>query len=96
MSILPKYHVVYSLEFKHQPEEYDFRTDDPVACEEFLAKLLEKKVRIVAVRHDGVDLPEKQFTQMIRTAAGMVASRHICAALKEDYEAVHHRFGFAT
>ncbi len=96
MSILSKYHIVYSLEFRHQREEYDFRTDNPVACEEFLSELLEKGIRIVAVRHDGVDLPEKQFTQMIRNAAGMVATRHICASLDEDYEAVHHRFGFAA
>ena len=96
MSILPKYHVVYALEFKHHQEEYDFRTDNPVACEEFLAELIEKKVRIVAICHDGVDLPEKQYTQMIRNAAGMVAARHICVSLGEDYEAVHHRFGFAA
>lgn len=96
MSILPKYHVVYALEFKHHREEYDFRTDDPVACEEFLSELIERKVRIVGIRHDGVDIAEKQFTQMIRNAAGMVATRHICASLNEDYEAVHHRFGFAA
>lgn len=96
MSILPKYHVVYSLEFKHHQENYDFYTDDPVACEEFLSELLERKVRIVGIKHDGADMAEKQFEQMIRNAGSMLATRHICASLNEDYEAVHHRFGFAA
>ena len=96
MSILPKYHVEYSLEFKHHQEKYDYRTDDSVACETFLADLIERKIRIVAIMHDGVAVSETQFVQLIKAAAGIVAARHICASLDEDYEAVHHRFGFAA
>lgn len=96
MSLLPKYHVEYSVEFKHHQQKGDYRTDDPVACESFLADLIERKIGIHGILHDGVALPDKQFTQMIRAAAGMVAARHVCASLNEDYEAVHHRFGFAA
>jgi hypothetical protein len=65
-------------------------------CEEFLEELLERGLAIRAIKHEGLDLPKADFDRMIRTAAGMLASRHICASLGIKPEEEHFRFGFAA
>ena len=70
--------------------------DEPVACEEFLAELLERRCRIIHIRHDGVEMPKHDFDQMIKTAAGMVAAKSICSSLGISPEEEHYRFGFSA
>lgn len=94
--MMPKYAIEYAIQFKRSPELYHFRSDDPVACEEFLEELLERGCRITAIRHEGIDMPKPDFDKMIKTAAGMLAAKSICSALGITKEEEHFRFGFAA
>lgn len=93
----PKYEIEFGM--RHGAAELAgnrFETDDPVACEEFVNLLLEKRVRINVVKRDGQPLEGKSFDRMLKTAAGMMASEHLCAALGIDSEEERVRFGFTT
>lgn len=94
--MLAKYNIEYSLRFKQDSPTYHHYTDDPVACVEFLLELLERHLQIKAVRHDGLDLPKAEFDKLVKTAAGMLASKAICAALDISPEEEHYRFGFTA
>lgn len=94
--MLSKYNVEYAARFKRQCPSYQYYTDDPVACEEFLLELLERNFQIKAIRHDGVELPKVDFDKMVKTAGGMLASKAICAALDISPDEEHFRFGFAA
>ena len=61
-----------------------------------LAIVLFRGFRIQAIKHEGLDLPKYDFDKMIKTAAGMLASKCICAALGIKPEEEHYRFGFAA
>lgn len=91
--MLAKYNIEYTVPFKRHAQTHHYLTDDPVACEQFLFELLERKFQIGSIRHDGVELPQVEFDKMIKTAAGILASKHICAALDIDSVEAHHRFG---
>ncbi|HUC86593.1 MAG TPA: hypothetical protein VL970_15460 [Candidatus Acidoferrales bacterium] len=93
--MLAKYNIEYSIKFKRHSPSYHYYTDDPVACIEFLLELMERKLQITAIRHDGLELPRADADKMIKTAAGMLASRAICAALSLSPDEEHFRFGFA-
>ena len=67
-----------------------------MACEEFLEELLERGFRIHAIKHEGLDLPKHDFDKMVKTAAGMLASKHICASLGIKSEEEKFRFGFSA
>jgi hypothetical protein len=75
---------------------YHYSTDDPVACEEFVEELLERGFVIRAIKHEGVELPKQEFDKLVKTAAGMLASKQICASLGIKPEEQHYRFGFAS
>lgn len=92
----PKYIVEYLTVFRKHAETNRYTNDDPVACEEFLEELLERGQRIQAIKRDGLDLPPQEFDRMIETAAGMLASRHICTALAIKPEEERFRFGFSS
>jgi 7-keto-8-aminopelargonate synthetase-like enzyme len=77
--MIPKYTVEYSIQFRNQSPVQHYSTDDPVACEQFVEELLERQFRVVAIRHEGVALERPEFDRLIRNAASMLASRHICA-----------------
>jgi hypothetical protein len=94
--MLPKYIVDYTTEFRKQAQTNHFSTDDPIACEEFVEELLEQKVPIRAIKHDGLDLPKHEFDRIIKTAAGMLASKHICVSLGIKPEEEKFRFGFTA
>jgi hypothetical protein len=93
--MLPKYTVEFTTQFKKHAQSNHYSTDDPVACEEFVEELLERGCAIRAVKHEGVVLPQKDFDRMVKTAAGMMASKHICASLGIKPEEEKFRFGFA-
>lgn len=94
--MLPKYIVEYATQFRRSVEKAHYTTDDPVTCEQFVEELLEGGHLIQAIRHDGVDLPKHEFDRVIKTAAGMLAARHICASLGIKPEEERFRFGFAA
>jgi hypothetical protein len=58
--------------------------------------LLERGFRILAIRHEGVDLPRPEFDRLVKTAAGMVAAQRVCMALNIKPEEEKYRFGFAA
>lgn len=94
--MMPKYNIEYAMPFRRAAEIYHYRSDDPVACEEFLEELLERGYRIKTIRHEGLDLARPDFDKMIKTAAGMLAAKTICSALGITKEEEHYRFGFAA
>ncbi len=94
--MLPKYMIEYSPSFKRNVPAAHYASDDPVACEEFLAELLERGFRINTIRHEGLELPRPAFDKMVKTAGSMVASKCIRTALGISAEEEHYRFGFAV
>lgn len=95
--MLAKYNIEYALPLHahdHQHEQTQHHiTNDPVSCEQVLSELLERGIKIKSVSHEGVVLPGVEFDKMIKTAAGMLATRHICRSLGVDSVEAHHRFG---
>ena len=94
--MLPKYTIEYTAHFKKHAQTNHHSTDDPVACEEFVEELLERGFAIRAIKHDGLDLPKPEFDRVVKTAAGMLAARHICASLGIKAEEEKFRFGFTA
>ncbi len=96
--MIPKYHVEYAIELGGHRAAHvrDYQTDDPVACEEFLLAALEHGIKIKAIRHDGVDLIQKDFDALVKTAASSLAARHVGKSLGLNPEQVHYRFGLAS
>jgi hypothetical protein len=94
--MLAKYTIEYTTHFRKHAQPNHYLTDDPVAGEEFVEELLERGLAIRAIKHDGVELPKKEFDRMVKTAAGMLASKHICASLSIKSDEEKFRFGFTT
>jgi hypothetical protein len=97
-TMLPKYTIEYTAQFRRHPHAQSdhYSTDDPVACEEFVEELLERGFVIRTIKHDGLDLPKHEFDRFVKTAAGMLASKHICASLGIRPEEERFRFGFTA
>lgn len=53
-------------------------------------------MRIKTIRHEGVELPRAEFDRVVKTAAGMLVSKRICASLGIKPDEEHFRFGFAA
>ncbi len=94
--MITKYHVEYAIEFRRHYQVSHFQTDDPVACVEFLVELLERGYKIKQIKHEGVSLPQHEVDRLIKTAGGMLASKHICHSLSLKPEEERHRFGFTA
>ena len=94
--MIPKYTIEYQIQFRRHAQTSHFATDDPVACEQFLIELLERGFRVLEIKHEGVPLARSEFDKMLRTAASMLASKHLCASLGMKPEEEHFRFGFAA
>jgi hypothetical protein len=94
--MIPKYNIAYTLRLRKHALDNHYTTDDPVACEEFVEELLEGGYPIHAIKHECLDLPKPEFDRIIKTAAGMLASRHICASLGIKPEEEKFRFGFTA
>jgi hypothetical protein len=94
--MLPKYTVEYTTRLrKHTPTNH-YSTDDPLTCQEFVEELLEAGCGIRAIKHEGLDLPKADFDKIIKTAAGMLASKRICNSLGIKPDEEHYRFGLAA
>lgn len=94
--MIPKYTIEYQIQFRRHAQTNHYSTDDPVACEQFLIELLERGFRIVEIKHEGIPLIRGEFDKMLRTAASMLASKHLCVSLGMKPEEEHFRFGFAA
>ena len=94
--MLAKYTIEYSTPFRRHAQSSHHSTDDPVACEEFVEELLERGFSIRAIKHEGLDLPRNEFDRVVKTAAGMLASKHVCTSLGIKPEEEKFRFGFAA
>ena len=94
--MLPKYTVEYTAQFRRAAQTNHYSTDDPVACSEFVEELLERGYAIRAIKHEGVELPKPESDRIIKTAAGMLASKRICASLGIKADEEKFRFGFAA
>lgn len=94
--MIAKYHIEYCMEFKKHAQVNHHQSDDPVATQEFLMELLERGFRILTIKHDGVDLPRRDADKLVKTAAGMLAAKHVCASLGIKPEEEHFRFGFTA
>jgi len=92
--MLAKYKVEYTIPFNRHDHPHQHLTDDPVAFEEFLTELLERGFKIQAIYHDGAAFSKAEFDKLVKTAAGILATNHICASLGIDRVEAHHRFGF--
>jgi len=94
--MLPKYAIEYAIPFKRNSEPYHHRSDDPVACAELLAEILERGYRITAIRHEGLELAGPDFDKLIKTAASRLATKSIGQSLGISREEEHFRFGFTA
>jgi hypothetical protein len=94
--MIPKYTVEYTTRFRTPVQASHHSTDDPAACQEFVEELLERGFPIRAIKHEGLDLPRTEFDLMVKHAAAMLASRHICASLGIKPDEEKYRFGFAA
>ena len=93
--MLAKYKIEYAVPFRHHEQPQSFVTDDPVTCEQFLAQLLEYGLKINSVFHEGVAVPQAALDKMVKTAAEILMTRHICCSLGIDSAEVHYRFGLS-
>ena len=91
--MLAKYKIEYAVPFHRHEQAHHYLSDDPVACEEFISELLERGFKITAIFHEGVALPKVDSDKMIKTAAGILTTKHICRSLGIDTVEAHHRFG---
>jgi hypothetical protein len=94
--MIPKYTIEYTAQFKKHAHTSRFSTDDPITCSEFVEELLEHGFGIQAIKHEGLDLPKPDFDKIIKTAASILAAKHICVSLGIKPEEERFRFGFTA
>jgi hypothetical protein len=94
--MIPKYTIEYTTKFRKHAQPNHYSTDDPVTCEEFVEELLERGCALRAIKHEGLDLPKPEFDRIVKTGAGMLASRRICASLGIKPDEEKFRFGFTA
>ncbi len=91
--MLSKYHVTFSVPMRRHSVSHEYRTDDPVACEDLLVEVLERGYRVEHLMHEGVEMPQTQRDRMLRSAACILAAKHLERSLGLDEAEVRHRFG---
>ncbi len=94
--MLAKYHIEYAMHLGRKAHLNHYQTGDPVAAEEFLVHVLEHGYRFHTIRHEGVELQPQETDKLLKTAASVLASRHLCASLAIKPEEERFRFGFAA
>jgi len=94
--MLPKYTIEYTTRLGRHSQASHYSTDDPVAGEEFVEELMEAGYPIRSIHHEGMEMSRTEFDRIIKTAASMLASRHICVSLGIKPEEEHYRFGFSA
>jgi hypothetical protein len=94
-TMITKYNIEYVVPFRRHAHSSHHLTDDPVAATEFLAELLDKGFKIVAIQHEGVALGSNEFDRMLRAAAAMLTAQRLCHSLGISAEEERFRFGFS-
>ena len=94
--MIPKWTVEFSTQSHRHALSKHYSTDDPVACEQFVEELLEGQYPIRGIAHEGVQVSKQDFDRIIKNAASMLASKHICASLDIKADEERFRFGFAA
>ena len=94
--MIPKYTIEYSMRLRSRGQHSRFDTDDPVAASEVLEDLLERGFHIDCIKHEGATMPARDSDKMIKTAAGMLAAKHVCSSLGISPEEERFRFGFTA
>ena len=94
--MIAKFDIEYVIHPQHNQRVDTHRTNDPVEAEDFLMNLLIVGARIIAIRHEGLELEAGQSDRMLRVAAERLASRLLGRSLDLDSVQVKHRFGFAA
>ena len=94
--MLAKYTIEYAVPFRRHAHVNQYHTDDPVAAKETLEDLLDRGLRILGIRHEGVDLPQREADQLIRDAARMSAAKRICHSLGISADEERYRFGLTA
>lgn len=94
--MLPKFAIEFSSHPRAIEPEGIHRTDDPVEAVDCLMQLLLSRSRIISIKHDGIDLPQGQFDQMLKVAGERLMSNMLAHALDLDTAEVRHRFAFAA
>ena len=93
--MLSKFSIEYTVSHRPGSESRTHRTDDPVEAEDFLMQLLTCGAKILAIKHEGVELERSQFDRMLKVATDRLAARLLGTSLGIDAAEVKHRFGFA-
>ena len=91
--MLSKYSVDFTISFRRHQTAHHYRTDDPVALEEFIVELLERGHRVEAVSREGIPLPQHESDKILKTAATLLAAKHLLVSLGIDEAEARHRFG---
>jgi hypothetical protein len=94
-TMLAKYNIEYSVQFRRHAQTSHHLTDDPVGATEFLVELLERGFRIVSIQHEGATLAPNEFDRMLKSAASLLAARRLCQSLGIPAEEERYRFGFS-
>jgi hypothetical protein len=94
--MIPKYTVEYRTQTHRNARVHHHSTDDPVAFESFIQELLENRMTIQRMSHEGVELTRPEFDRMIKNAAMILVSKFICTSLDIRPEEERFRFGFAA
>lgn len=94
--MLAKYHIEYSVRLGRHEQIHHIKTDDPVACEEYLVEIIERGFHIKSIMHEGVELAGLESDRMIKTAASLLAARKLCQSLNISPEEERFRFGFSA
>ncbi len=94
--MLAKYHIEYSVRLGRHVQPHHIKTDDPVACEDFLMEILDRGFHIQSIQHEGVKLSQVESDRMIKGAASLLAARRLCQSLKISPEEEKYRFGFSA
>jgi len=90
--MLAKYHVQFSIPLEHRRLVNDFRTDDPVECEQFVADLLLRGYKIDSISHAGVPLSRAEFDSAVLLGAKAAITKLLTTALDLDEAEMRHRF----
>jgi hypothetical protein len=94
--MLHKFTIEYARHPRSQEPAGTHRTNDPVEAEEYLMQLLLARSRILAIKHEGVEIPRAQFDRMLKVASERLVSELLGHALDIDTAAVRHRFHIAA
>ncbi|WP_009965296.1 hypothetical protein [Verrucomicrobium spinosum] len=91
--MIKKFEIDYTVFPQHNQHVDTHRTDDPVEAEEYLMHLLVSGARILAIKHEGVNLDTVQSDRLLLVAVQRLATRLLANSLHIDSVTVNHRFG---